>query len=205
MKIGFYGDSFCCEESNPHSIAKGYNTYIKMLKQKHNANIVHLGHGGSSVWDVIIKQFDVDNAPDVCIFCWTDYARLYNNRLRNLTKGSVENKAWKDYSLNDLIYRNTINAAKGYFKYLHDEEKAKIEHIAALQYFDLNVLPQITSKIIHMWSFDEVYEWKHGSVIKTPLYSLVDSNATGFDTWAANHINGEDNNTEVLKLIEEYL
>ena len=55
LTIGFYGDSFCCETSNPHSIAKGYDTYIEKLRNHHDAKITHLGYGGSSVWDVMLK------------------------------------------------------------------------------------------------------------------------------------------------------
>ena len=108
LTIGFYGDSFCCETSNPHSIAKGYDTYIEKLKTHHDAKITNLGYGGSSVWDVILKQFDENDVPDICIFCWTDYNRLYDAKLRNLTKGSIENKQWKDYSFKDLFFRKKL-------------------------------------------------------------------------------------------------
>jgi hypothetical protein len=205
MRIGFYGDSFCCEVSNPHSIAKRYDTYIKKLKNHYNAEITSLGQGGSSVWDVILKQFNRHNIPDVCIFSWTDYNRLYHDKIRNLTKGSVENKKWKDYSLSDIFYRNTINAAKEYFKHLHDYEKAKIEQQAALQYFDLNVLNKIDSKIIHLWSFEKTYSWKHGVEIETPLFDFVEKDAAGFATWAANHIAGDDANQQVFELIRSSL
>lgn len=200
MKIGFYGDSFCCEVTNPHSVLKGYDTYIKKIKKHYRADIVHLGVGGSSVWDVILDQFKLDNVPDVCIFCWTDYNRLYNTKLRNLTLGSVTNKPLKDYSVNDLLNRNVISAAKEYFTHLHDFEKARIENIAAMQYFDLNVLSKVNSKIIHLWSFENQYTWQHGTTINTPLNSFVQE-----ETWAANHLNGEENNEQVFQLIRDVL
>lgn len=201
LTIGFYGDSFCCETSNPHSIAKGYDTYIEKLRTHHDAKITNLGYGGSSVWDVILKQFDESDVPDISIFCWTDYNRLYDAKLRNITKGSIENKQWKDYSFKDLFFRKKINAAAEYFKYLHDYEKAGVEQKAALQYFDLNVLSKVKSKIIHMWSFKKTYNWKHGVEIETPLYNFVNKDANGFETWAANHIGGDKNNQDIFELI----
>jgi hypothetical protein len=205
MKIGFYGDSFCCEVTNPHSLVKGYDTYIKKLKNHFDADIVHLGVGGSSIWDVILQQFTIDNAPDVCIFVWTDPSRLYNKNLRNLTMTSLENKIWKDYSLKDITYRRTINAAKEYFKHLYDYDKARIESIAAMQYFDTNVLSIVNSKIVHLWSFEEQYRWKHGTIIDTPLNSFVQKDQQGLDLWAANHINGDAQNENVFHLIKEII
>jgi hypothetical protein len=203
MRIGFYGDSFCCEVSNPHSIAKGYDTYIKKLKNHFNAEIINLGEGGSSVWDVILKQFNKHDIPDVCIFCWTDFNRIYHSKIRNLTQGSLENKKWKDYSFMDIFHRSTINAAKEYFKHLHDYEKASIEQKAALQYFDFNVLSEVNSTIIHLWSFEKTYSWKQGIELTKPLIDYVEHNAKGFETWAANHIAGEENNQAVFESLRD--
>lgn len=205
MKIGFYGDSFCCEVSNPHSLVKGYDTYIKKLKKHYDADIVHLGVGGSSIWDVILQQFNTDDVPDVCIFVWTDYNRIYNKNLRNLTMASLENKIWKDYSLQDISHRKIINAAKEYFKHLYDFDKARIESLAAMQYFDITILSTVNSKIVHLWSFEEQYRWKYGTVIDTPLNNFVQKNQKGFDTWAANHISGDAENENIFRLIKEII
>ena len=99
------------------------------------------------------------------------------------------------------VQNKKINAAAEYFKHLHDYEKASVEQKAALQYFDLNVLSKVKSKIIHMWSFEKTYNWKHGVEIETPLYNFVDQDIKGFDTWAANHIGGNKNNQDVFELI----
>lgn len=205
MKIGFYGDSFCCEASNPHSIAKGYETYITKIKKEFDADIVHLGEGGSSVWDVILKQFNPLDVPDVCIFTWTDPYRVYHSKLRDLTGNGVLNKAWKDYKLKDLFYKDVINAAREYFKHLYDHEKSQIEYQAALQYFDTNVLSKTNSKIIHLYSFDYSYQWQHGTTIIHPLIKFVETNPTSWDNCAANHLNGEQRNQEVFELIKSNL
>lgn len=197
MKIGFYGDSFCCEISNPHSILKGYDTYIKKLQNYYNAEIVHLGVGGSSVWDLILNQFDSNNIPDICIFCWTDPNRLYHKNVRNITYSNLKNKKIKDYKLTDLFYYNTISAAKKYFDYLHDYEKARIEYQAALQYFDKNILNNVTNRVIHLWSFENSYQWSTGIVINDPLCSLVSGS-----TLAANHLDGDDVNEQVFQIIK---
>lgn len=197
MKIGFYGDSFCCEISNPHSILKNYDTYIKKIKNFYQADIVHLGHGGSSVWDVIIQQFDINNIPDICIFCWTDANRLYNKNVRHLTMGSVcGKKKLKDISFGDLWHIRTVNAAREYFTHLYDFEKSNLENLAAMQYFDNNVLNHVNSKIIHLYSFENVYNWRHGIVIDPPLNTFVDKNV-----YAANHLNGDIINQKVFEII----
>lgn len=197
MNIGFYGDSFCCEISNPHSIVKGYDTYIKKIKQHYDANITSLGVGGSSVWDVILQQFKSESTPEVCIFCWTDPNRIYNKNVRNITYGSVTDKKLKDYKLSDLIYYKTISAAKQYFKYLHDYDKSQLEYAAALEYFDNNVLTHVNSTLIHLYSFEKTYTWKNGITVNTPLNSFVEGSSL-----AANHLDGDDSNEKVFQLIK---
>ena len=136
LTIGFYGDSFCCETSTPHSIAKGYETYIAKLKKHTGAKIVHLGEGGSSVWDVVLQQFNPADVPDVCIFCWTDSSRLYNKKIRNMTYGSIKDKKLKDITLLELFHRGIINAAKHYYNNLYDPDKHQLEYKSLLYYFD---------------------------------------------------------------------
>jgi len=196
MNIGFYGDSFCSEERSPHSVLKGYDTYITKIKNKLDANIVHLGQGGSSIWDVALKQFDPDNAPDVSIFCWTDSSRLYNNKIRNLTYGSVTNKKLKTLKFSEIVHRQTVRAAKMYYSHLYDEDKHNLEYKAFLYYFDKVILPLADSKIIHLFCFENTYTWCTGVSIDTPLVTFADDNP-----YAANHINGNKANTQVANLI----
>lgn len=196
MKIGFYGDSFCCEESNPHSILKGYTTYISKLKKELNAEVVHLGVGGSSVWDIVLQQFDVNDVPDICIFCWTDSSRLYNKKVRNITYGSIKDKKIKDLTITEMFNRNIMKSAKMYYENLFDSSKHDLEYAALLYYFDQTVLSKIKSKIVHVWSFENKHEWANGINIKTPLINFTDGN-----DFAANHINGDTANDNVCKLI----
>lgn len=200
MKIGFFGDSFCSEISNPHSLIKNYQTYILKIKNFYSAEIVNYGIGGSSVWDIILNQFPpfIDTTPEICIFCWTDYNRLYNKKVRNMTLNSIQNKKMKDYKLNDLFNYKIVSAAKHYFEYLHDPIKSRVETIAALQYFDKNFLSKINSTIIHLWSFEKYYNWSNGISIDIPLHSFVQGSHM-----AANHIDGDEHNHAVFELIQK--
>lgn len=208
MKIGFFGDSFCCEESNQHSFAKGYSTYIRKLKVHYNAEIVNLGMGGSSYWDCIIKQFPpfIDNLPDVCIFTWTDNSRLYHNKLRNITTSVLESRSWKDISMEVITHRSTLQAAREYFRHIHDGEKADLEQKSAYLHFDTQVLSKLkNTKIIHLWSFSKCYDWQNGIEIDEPLNNFVDHSTEGFGKWAANHIAGDEQNQKVFELIRSNL
>jgi len=203
MKIGFYGDSFCCEISNPHSIVLGYDTYIKKIKKYYNAEIVNLGVGGSSIWDLVLNQFKVDNIPDVCIFCWTDSNRLYHPKLRNLTYNNLVNQKIKDIQIKDFFNFNVRNSAKKYFEHLHDTEKSELEYQSLLFYFDQTVLSKIINKtkIIHLWSFEKKYTWISGNEIITPLVNFT----TKEKGMAANHIHGEEENQKIFELIKNQL
>lgn len=200
MKIGFFGDSFCEEMNNPHNLLHGYDTYLTKIKNHYNADIVHLGKGGSSHWDVIIKQFPnfQNNLPDVCIFCWTDYHRIYHPTVRNLTYGTTVDLKLKDIKLSNIFDFNTVNAAKKYFQYLYNDEKSKIEMISALYRFDREVLAHIkNTKIIHAWCFNDIYEWKTGQVLPVILNNL----AIGGSNLAPNHFDNEERNDKVASAI----
>lgn len=198
MKIGFFGDSFCEEMHNPHSLLYRYDTYLTKIKNHYNADIVHLGKGGSSYWDVIIKQLPSVDVPDVCIFCWTDYHRIYHPTVRNLTYGTTVDLKLKDIKLSNIFDFNTVDAAKKYFQFLYNDEKSRLEMISALYRFDREVLSQIkNTKIIHAWCFNNIYDWQSGHVLPETLNSFV----PGSSTLAANHLDGEERNTAVANAI----
>jgi hypothetical protein len=195
MKIGFFGDSFCSEISNLHSIGR-YETYIKKIKNHYDATVVNLGVNGSSCWDTILKQFDPfkDSLPDVCIFVWTEPNRLYHPSIRSISYGATQHQKIK-HGIPGTDYYNTWKAAEQYYKYLHDPAKAQLENLAVLYYFDKIILPQYKSKFIHMWSFNPVYDWTSGTEIKTPLYSIIADKDEGFKfDLTPNHIAGDDKN-----------
>lgn len=225
MKIGFFGDSFVFEMSNPHSWYYKYDTFLKHIKDHYDAEIVNLGVGGSSYWDVMLKQFPpyANNLPDVCIFCWTDFSRIYHPSVRNIGSWTTLKRHWKDLHYSLILNRKEINAGKEYFTHLYDHEKAKQESIASFYYYDREVLAplQHKTKIIHLWSFgitgicnqedpffpnnvDYIYRWQTGTEIRPSLkcFSSIGKN-TKNDDMAANHLGSSLNNRLVANMIIE--
>lgn len=207
MKIGFFGDSFCAEMHNPHSLIKGYETYIKRLKKHYGAEIVSLGIGGSSYWDIVLEQFPKleKNLPDVCIFCWTDNFRLYHKNIKNLTSGSLEKLVVKDTRWSHLVNYRIYLAGKKYFRHLHDNKKADMEYISCMYYFDNVVIPRHldSTKIIHLWSFDRstLYRWKHGVEVR-PGINYVNRIDNDHSMIGANHLGSEEKNTIVFEWLK---
>jgi hypothetical protein len=200
--IGFFGDSFCEYAVHQHSVDNNYKTYIQQLKEHYNLEILNLGMGGSSVWDVLINQLNplikANTVPDVCVFSWTHSGKLFHRTSRSLHASGVlygDNQKKFDWFAKtypkagyNFFDKTIYEAAKQYFMHLYDQEKADIEHVALMQYIDNNVLSTLNSKIIHLWSFgshnfnmpngwhpDNIsypYIWKNGTTILPSLMSL---------------------------------
>jgi len=198
MRIGFYGDSFCKTVDTD----LGFDTYIKKTLNHYNAELVHLGVGGSSVWDVILLQFprEPENIPDVCVFTWTNPDRLFHREVREITDRFHKKNDDKP-ELKDAVTK--------YYQYLHDREKAVFEVLAAMYYFDMKILSQIKSKIVHLWSFGNDYkepkitelglEYEFTSGIDTKLDM---SSLSTFGYKYPNHIYGEENNQLIFETIQ---
>ena len=225
MKIGFFGDSFCMEASNLHSWYYKYETFIRQIEKHYSAEIVNLGVGGSSYWDVILKQFPpyATNLPDVCIFCWTDPSRIYHPTIRNIGIWTTMKRNWKDIHYTHLLNYKELHAAKEYFIYLHNYEKSQKEAVSAFYHYDREVLTalQHKTKIIHLWSFGSTinweqeeswypnninyaYRWQTGMEIRPSLkcFSAIGKN-TKNDDMAANHLGSSLNNRLVADMIIE--
>lgn len=203
IKIGFFGDSFCSDLRNEHSVRGGYETYIEKIVKHYDAEIVNLGVGGSSVWDCVLLQFQETmkkEIPDVCVFAWTNSNRLFHRNFRAINPSSVESQNLKK------IDQNLYTASKNYFHYLYDYEKHLIEHSALLHYFDRKVLHNYkNTKFIHLWSFEEsmTHRWETGVELQPALSEI----SVGFDTdlpaadARANHLEGDIKNTLVYKAV----
>ena len=220
MKIGFFGDSFVMEESNPHSWYHNYDTYIRKIKKHYNADIVHLGHGGSSYWDVILNQFPKfeKDLPDVSIFCWTDPSRIFHPTVRNLGIWCTKPTPLKDITYTQLLNPKAYKAANDYFTYLHDENKSQREMLSALYYFDREVLKPLENKtkIIHCWSFgwpkprpdtniwfpsniEYKYKWQTGVELRPSLRCFTPE---GKDYVASpNHLGTKESNDAVAEML----
>lgn len=173
MKIGFFGDSFVSNSGSP--CPDEYQTFIRMLSQHYNADLVHTGIGGSSTGDALINQFMqfVENGknlsaserlyvddlgpgnslPDVCIFSWTDPGRLFHKQIRNINYSQALN--YKNISNLTSKEEKIWIAAKEYFENLQDGNFDMILNCALLEYIDTHIFSKYhnKTKIIHMWSF----------------------------------------------------
>jgi hypothetical protein len=207
MTIGFFGDSFCGDISNDHSITNNYTTYLTKVSDHFGATITNTGVGGSSVWDLVLIQFKEQikkGLPNVCVFIWTDMQRLFDRKHRNINFRSSE-----------YISSLEHNAAKKYFYHLYDDEKQRLEYTSLLYYFDTVVLPNYpNSKFVHLWSFGEeldlqtkerhyLYTWKNGIEIRPALelFSTIDGEELPEFDVRANHIAGEETNQQVADKI----
>lgn len=224
--IGFFGDSFCADEKvkwsnvSDRSIdfwnVNKYTTYIELLSKHYNAEVVSLGHKSSSIYDLYFNQFkplvDSGKVPDICIFVWTNSGRLFHRKVRELTHNVLDLNTVKD-----PIWK----AAKDYYLYLQDTEKDELDYISFLQYFDLNILSKLNSKIVHLWSFGNTgvkpnkdtfhptkekyfYKWTNGVEIRPSMSSIALVNSSikdVYDHYWPNHLRGDMKNRIVFEYI----
>ena len=215
--IGFFGDSFAAEESNPHSWWNKYESYIRKVSKHYDCKIVNLGHGGSSIWDSLLIQLDPliksNSVPDICVFVWTNPGRLFHREVRRINHADSLRPKLHTYN----VFKHKIwSAAKQYYLHLYDHEQAELCHVAMMHYIDNIILPSLpaTTKIIHLWSSAQPvnwetqyfhptkiaypYKWKTGVEIRPALLSLSlaneDVSILQVDK-RANHLDGEVKNT----------
>jgi hypothetical protein len=221
--IGFFGDSFCAEIQNHHSLWFDYDTYIKKLKEYYSAEIVNLGYGGSGIWDCYLNQLkpliDKNAVPDISVFVWSLPGRLYHRKVRRLNSADSNNP--KLHTFNP-IYWKTWKAAKLFYQELFDWEKEELEYISALRYFDDEVLSKLPTKIIHLWATGKTngwsnesvkpenvsyhYRWKSGVEIRPPLLglSLIGHDIDILQTdHRANHFEGSRKNEMIYNWIRQ--
>jgi hypothetical protein len=211
--IGFFGDSFCAIDVKQH-YASG-ETYITKLKNHYNAEIVNLGKGGSSIWDLFLLQFEPlrkqNKVPDICVFVWTEPNRLFHRTCRDINFASTNRRRKQDE-----LFQHAFN----YYENFHDDELVELQYVSALQYFDLSVLPTIpkTTKIVHLWSFGKLkewgvpvkledieyfYTWKNGIEIRPSLiYTALENSSWTLVDADPNHLRGEDKNNRVFEMIK---
>ena len=262
MKIGFFGDSFCeaydywaqiavpwkkntiagtpkSKDMGPllmdmREYNTGEETYIKKICDHYNAECVHLGSPGTSVWDCILNQFidytQEHGLPDVAVMVWTDWSRLYHPTVRGINIGAVHNGGQKHWS------KRLHLAAKYYFDEIYDDRKARFEYAGALKWFD-DYIKHIEGsgtgkcKFIHLHAYGMTldrnekeefeiltvypYHWEHGRLIKPSLVNLIieghkfhNYSTEVIQTYSANHIHGDDKNKRlaqgVIKAIDGY-
>jgi len=216
MKIGFFGDSFCSCATHP---AYSFTTYIKLLQDHYHAEIVNLGQGGSSIYDLLILQLTPfiksNTVPDVCVFTWTEPHRVFHREIRTITAATATSTD------PDPV----IQAAKHYYLNLEDSELDELKYRATLHYVDNVMLPALpsTTKIVHLWSFGLPYNyeyrnpdsfapgkvqyyhtWKNGVEIRPPMMVLASEGHKIEDLDdRPNHLIGQEKNNRMFEIIKQ--
>jgi len=203
--IGYFGDSFCAERINGHSLLHRYDSYMVKLENHYGCKTVNTGVGGSGVWDLIINQFNVlENVPDVCVFFWTKPGRLFHREVRKLSVGHVLQPKWYSYN---PFKKPVYDAAKGYYLHLLDWEKEQLEYLSAIEYFDRHTLSKLNSKIVHIWCTEiGNHRFINGVELHPALYnlSLINSTPEAMDRDPrCNHLEGNAKNELVFSWIRD--
>jgi hypothetical protein len=181
--IGFFGDSFCAS-NQPES-------WCNILQEKLGANRIRwFGEPGRSIWNTMFKfnkLISQNRVPDISVFCWTEPYRLYHPELiLSLNTKPLEG-----------IDPNIYNTLDNYWKYLHSTEKDDMAYEYALKHYDQNILSEVNSEIVQMWSFrpENSFKLTTGTFIDESMFEF--SKGAGVkDGWGigtVNHMTEEQN------------
>jgi len=198
--IGYFGDSFC--ES------KAKDSWCVLLAEKLDAEIVHWGKGGASVWSTFMAYEKIkrsDSIPDISVFCWTEPYRLYHPRLP-IAKGAVPIPGE-----DERVYK----AANMYYVYLQDYRKEELAYTYALQWFDRHIISDNNKQVLQTWSMRPFELAGRQTEIKLTTGKFVDESmlefAWGgktpkegfkFDINLSNHMTTEQNKEWCAKMYE---
>lgn len=154
LTIGFFGDSFCHYRNIWEK-----NTYIDMVAEELDLEVINLGIPGSSIEDAILLQFrELEknfNVPDICVFCWTDLHRIYNKEIRDINASTV-NRYKNDKSISG-IKRKIMDASQTYYSLLYDHDWHELRHTSMIYYFNNVLLDKYpNTKIINLWSLAHI-------------------------------------------------
>ena len=187
--MGFFGDSFCAS-NQPES-------WCNLLQERLGCDhIRHFGEPGRSIWSVFFKFNELiknNQVPDIAVFCWTEPYRLYHPALVL----SANTEPLKDVDVN--VYKTLDN----YWRYLHSYEKDEMAYEYALKHYDQNILSQLRSEIVQMWSFrpfetagkDAGIQLQTGVFIDESMFafSRTAGEKNGWGTGTINHMTVEQN------------
>ena len=198
--IGFFGDSFCESQAN--------DSWCVLLAQKLNARVINWGKGGASIWRTFMEYESlkqINEIPDISIFCWTEPYRLYHPTLP-IAKGAVPIKG-EDKE----IYK----AADMYYVYLQNYYKEELAYSYALQWFDRHVLSDNPKKVLQTWSIkpfelagrDVEIDLQTGTYVNESMLEFAWGGKTPkegfkFDIGLSNHMTTEQNAQWCAKMLE---
>ena len=198
--IGFFGDSFCAS-NQPES-------WCNILQQRLGCDrIRHFGEPGRSIWSVFFKFNELirnNRVPDIAIFCWTEPYRLYHPEL--VLSANTEPLEGVDVN----VYKTLDN----YWRYLHSYDKDEMAYEYALRHYDQNILSQLRSEIVQMWSFRPFETAGKDAGIKLQTGVFIDQSMFAFsknkkdrDSWGTgtiNHMTVEQNQQWADQVYDAY-
>jgi hypothetical protein len=199
--IGFFGDSFCAS-NQPES-------WCNILQQRLGCDrIRHFGEPGRSIWSVFFKFNELirkNRVPDIAIFCWTEPYRLYHPEL--VLSANTEPLEGVD----PAVYKTLDN----FWKHLHSYDKDEMAYEYALRHYDQNILSQVQSQIIQMWSFrpfetedkDAGIQLQTGVFIDESMFAFSKNNKErdGWGLGTINHMTVEQNQRWADRVYDAYM
>ena len=188
MRINFCGDSFCADT--------GYDSWVSMLSAKLSASIVGTGTQGSC-HEIAIESFNT--SADVTIFTWTHHSRLYNKRRYPMNYNSTVRGTF-DSVPDNLEWK----AGAAFYKYLYEDSYFIKRQYRDLYWFDHEVLSKYRKPTVHLWCFNNNYNFVNGLTLNGILRNKFNYAQNGF----LNHISPHDNknlSNLVFKLVQTQL
>ena len=177
--IGFFGDSFCASNQD--------ESWCNILQEKLGCSKIRwFGEPGRSIWSVMFRfnrLIQQGQVPDISVFCWTEPYRLYHPKL--ILSANTEPLD----GVNPDIYKTLDD----YWKYLHNYDKDEMSYEYALKYYDQNVLSEVKSEIVQMWSFRPFETAGKDAGIKLTTGTFIDESmyefSGGKNSWGRGEIN----------------
>ena len=165
-----------------------------MANSLDNTTIVGEGISGAA-HEHTIQTFNAE--ADINIFCWTEAQRFYH-KTYYINGSSIER----------LIKQKTkmpvYQAAGIYYKYLHDFEYAEKRQYRDLYWFDQEILSKYKGTAVHLWSFQNIYMFKHGITMTQPITKVFQTYPEKSELPTLNHLSLEDNK-KLAEIVLKYL
>jgi hypothetical protein len=177
--IGFFGDSFCASNQS--------ESWCNILQEKLGCGGSRsFGEPGRSIWSVFFQYnrlIEQNRVPDISVFCWTEPYRLYHPK--HILSANTQPLEGVD--------PNIYKALDEYWIHLHSYDKDEMAYEYALKHYDQNILSNVDSEIVQMWSFRPFETADKDAGIKLNTGTFIDESVYAFsggkDTWGHGDIN----------------
>jgi hypothetical protein len=177
--IGFFGDSFCASNQS--------ESWCNILQEKLGCGGSRsFGEPGRSIWSVFFQYnrlIEQNRVPDISVFCWTEPYRLYHPK--HILSANTQPLEGVD--------PNMYKALDEYWIHLHSYDKDEMAYEYALKHYDQNILSNVDSEIVQMWSFRPFETADKDAGIKLNTGTFIDESVYAFsggkDTWGHGDIN----------------